>query len=131
MSKTNTRFESNPALQWFGLAFVVTVLMAGCASVPPPTAQIAVAKVEVNNAMSAGSNEYAPVQLKTAMDELNAAEKANAAEDYEQARTMAERAEVDAKLAAATSNSAKAQKAAEAVKADAKVLRHEIDRKQP
>lgn len=131
MSKINTHIESNPALPWFGLAFAVTVLMAGCASVPPPTAQIAVAKVEVNNAMSVGSNEYAPVQLKTAMDELNAAEKANAAEDYEQARIMAERAEVDAKLAAATSNTAKAQKAAEAVKTDANVLRHEIDRKQP
>jgi hypothetical protein len=43
---------------------------------------------------------------------------------------MAERAEVDAKLAAATARSAKAQKAAETVKADVQVLRNELDRKQ-
>jgi hypothetical protein len=130
MSKINTQSNPGPGLQRIGLAFAVTLLMAGCASAPAPTAQMAVAKVEVNNAMSAGGNEYAPVQLKAAMDELNGAEKAMAAENYEQARTMAERAEVDAKLAAATARSAKAQKAAETVKADVQVLRNELDRKQ-
>jgi len=130
MSKTKTHSISSPGLQRIGLVFAVTLLMAGCASVPPPSAQMAVAKVEVNNAMSAGGNEYAPVQLKAAMDELNEAEKAMAVKDYEQARAMAERAEVDAKLAAATARSVKAQKAAETVKADVRVLRNELDRKQ-
>jgi hypothetical protein len=125
-----THPELSSGLQRLALAFAATLLMAGCASAPAPTAQMAVAKAEVNNAMRAGGNEYAPVQLRTAMDELNGAEKAMAAEHYEQARSLAERAEVDAKLAAATATSAKAQKAAETVKADVQILRNELDRKQ-
>jgi hypothetical protein len=89
---------------------------------------MALSKAAVSNAMSAGGNEFAPVQLKSSMDKLDAAEKAMAAKDYELARQLAEQAEVDAKLAGSMARSARAQKAANALQDDIRVLRHEIER---
>ncbi len=105
------------------------VLIAGCASVPPPVEQIAVSKAAINSANSAGSNEFAPVLLKSAMDKMEAADRAMTEEDYVVARQQAEQAQVDAQLAAATARSSKAQKAASALQEDNRVLRQEIDRK--
>ena len=45
-------------------------LIGGCASVPPPTEQIAVSKAAYANAVSAGGNEYAPVEMRSAQDRL-------------------------------------------------------------
>jgi uncharacterized lipoprotein YajG len=107
---------------------VGAIFIAGCAGAPP-TEQMAVSKVAVSNATSAGGNEFAPLPLKSAMDKRDAAERAMTAEDYVLARQLAEEAQVDAQLAAATARSAKAQKAAAALLQDNRVLRQEIDRK--
>ena len=112
----------------FGITVASTVLMVGCAGIPAPTEQMAVSKVAVSNATSAGGNEFAPLQLKSAMDKMDAAERAMTAEDYLQARQLAEQAQVDAQLAATTARSVKAQKAAGALLEDNRVLRQEIDR---
>jgi len=111
----------------FSLSLAAALLMAGCAGMAP-TEQMAVSKVAVSNATSAGGNEFAPVQLKSAMDKMDAAERAMAAEDYVLARQLAEQAQVDAQLAAATARSVKAQKAASALQEGNRVLRKEIDR---
>ena len=89
---------------------------------------MAVSKVAVSNANSAGGNEFAPLELKSAMDKMDAAEHAMAEEDYPLARQLAEQAQVDAQLAAATARSTKAQKAANALQEGNRVLRQEIDR---
>ena len=112
----------------FGITVASTVLMVGCAGIPAPTEQMAVSKVAVRNATSAGGNEFEPLQLKSAMDKMDAAERAMTAEDYLQARQLAEQAQVDAQLAATTARSVKAQKAAGALQEDNRVLRQEIDR---
>jgi len=112
----------------FGITVAATILMVGCAGIPAPTEQMAVSKVAVSNATSAGGNEFAPLQLKSAMDKMDAAERAMTAEDYLQARQLAEQAQVDAQLAATTARSVKAQKAAGALLEDNRVLRQEIDR---
>jgi hypothetical protein len=65
------------------------------------------------------------------MNKMAGAEQAMAAEDYVLARQLAEQAQVDAQLAAATARSAKAQKAANALQEDNRVLRQEIDRNTP
>jgi septal ring factor EnvC (AmiA/AmiB activator) len=111
------------------ISTAVILLMAGCASIPPPVEQMAVSKAAVNSANSAGGNEFAPVLLKSAMDKLDAAERAMTEKDYVVARRQAEQAQVDAQLAAATARSSKAQKAAGALQEDNRVLRQEIDRK--
>ncbi len=113
-----------------GIGFAAVVLvMAGCASIPPPTEQIAVSKVAISNAASAGGNEFASTDMRAAQDKLDRAVAAMTAEKYTHALALAEEAEVDAQLAGTKARSAKAQKAAATVQEDSRVLQKEIDRK--
>jgi len=129
MMKTINRPISKHMMSRIVIAIAAAVLIAGCASAPAPVIQMAVSRAAVSNANSAGANEFAPVQYKSATDKMNAAEQAMTAEKYALALELAEQAEVDAKLASATARSVKAQKAADAVQEDSRVLRKEIDRK--
>ncbi|MBZ0067321.1 MAG: DUF4398 domain-containing protein [Thiobacillus sp.] len=115
-------------MQLAGVAVAAVVLMAGCASTSAPTGQMAVSRAAVSNAMSAGGNQYAPVQFRSASEKMEAAERAMAAKDYELALQLAKQAEVDATLSAEMARSAKAQKAADALQEDIRVLRQEIER---
>jgi len=114
-------------LQMIGIA--AAIFIAGCASNPGPIEQMATSRAALGNARSAGGNEFAPLQLKSATDKMDGAERAMKNKDYELARQLAEQAQVDAQLATAAARSAKAQKAADAVQEDSRVLRQEIDRK--
>lgn len=119
------------------IGFVVAAVMfvAGCANTPAtsaisaPTEQMAVSRAALKNASSTGGNEFAPVQFISAMEKMEAAERAMGEKSYARARLLAEEAQVDADLAASAARSAKAQKAADAVQEDNRVLRKEIDRK--
>lgn len=118
-----------------GMVVAVAIFMVGCAStpatpvIPAPTEQMAVSKAAVSDAISAGGNEFAPLQLKSAMEKMDGAERAMGEKNYVRARQLAEQAQVDAKLAEAAARSAKAQKAAAALQESNRVLRQEIDRK--
>ncbi len=125
----NNHSRSTQIMRSISLTAVAAVLVAGCASIPAPTEQIAVSKAAVDNATSAGGNEFAPVLLQSALEKLNAAERAMAEEKNLKARQLAEQAEVDAQLAAATARAAKAQKAASELREGNRVLHQEIDRK--
>jgi hypothetical protein len=103
--------------------------ISGCATPPPPLELIAVSKATVNEANVAGANELAPLQYKSAMDKMTAAEIAMAHKDYPLAQQLAEQAQVDAKLAVAMARSAKAKKAADALQEDSRILSQEIGRK--
>jgi len=129
MMKNLHRFGSNQMMRRIGASVGVAIFMAGCASAPAPTEQMAVSRVAVSNASSAGGNEFAPLQLNSAMEKMAGAERAMAAKDYVLARQLAEQAQVDAQLAGAMARSAKAKKAADALQEDSRVLRQEIDRK--
>lgn len=104
-------------------------LIVGCASVPPPTERIAISKVALDNAVSAGGPEFAPAEMKSARDKLARANVAMAGNDFVNAKWLAEQAQVDADLAASKSRTAQAQKAALAVQEDGRVLQQELDRK--
>lgn len=115
-----------------GVAIAAAVFMAGCAStpsIPAPTEQMAVSRAAVSNASSAGGNEFAPIQLRSAMEKMDAAERAMGEKNYARAKLLAEEALVDAKLAETAARSAKAQKAADELQEGNRVLRKEIDRK--
>ena len=112
-----------------GLTMAVATLVAGCASTPAPTEQMAVSRAAISNASSAGADEFAPAQFKSAMEKMDSAERAMTQKDYSRARQLAEQAQVDAQLASATARTAKAQKAADTVQEDRRVLREELDRK--
>ncbi len=108
---------------------VAALLLAACANTPPSDTQIAVARAALDDARSADAAEFAPLQLKSAVEKMDAAERAIASKDYELARRLAEQSEVDARLAAAMARSAKTQRAADALQEDIRVLRQEIERK--
>lgn len=125
--KDSYYLRSHQMMQGIGIIVFIAMFMAGCASMPP-TEQMAVSKTAVNNAISAGGNEFAPVQLRSAMDKMDAAERAMADEEYELARQLAEQAQVDAQLAATTARAAKAQKAARELEEGNRTLQQEIER---
>jgi septal ring factor EnvC (AmiA/AmiB activator) len=120
--------KSSRITQRFSITAASIIFISACAGIPAPTEQMAVSKAAVNNASSAGGNEFAPVQLKSAMDKMDSAERAMTEENYLIARQLAEQAQVDAQLAAATARSSKAQRAASALQEDTRVLRQELDR---
>jgi Domain of unknown function (DUF4398) len=126
--KNYYHLRSNQIMHKIGVTAVSAIFITSCASIPAPTEQMAVSKVAVSNATSAGGNEFAPLQLKSAMEKMDGAERGMAVENYLEARQLAEQAEVDAQLATTTARSAKAQKAASALQEDNSVLRKEIDR---
>jgi hypothetical protein len=112
-----------------GAIACAAVVVAGCASIPPPTEQMAVSRSALANAVSAGSTEYAPAEMRAAQEKMERAGRAMEKEEYESARRLAEEAEADARLAEKKSQSAKAQKAASVTQDDIRVLREEINRK--
>jgi len=86
------------------------LLLAGCAG-NPPTAQMAVTQSAVNEAVSSGGNQYAPIETKSAQDKWTQAQTALANEKYAEAKQLAEQAEWDARLATRKTQAAKAEAA--------------------
>jgi len=111
------------------ISLIAVLFISACASVPAPTEQIAISNEAVKNANSAGSSEFAPVQFRSAMGKMEAANRAMQEKKYALARQLSEQAQVDAQLALEMTRAAKAQKASDALQEDNRVLRQEIDRK--
>ncbi len=124
--KKFTNDQRHRIISGIGLA---AMALAGCASIPAPTEQLAVSKVAVSNATSEGGNQFASAEMRAAQEKLDRATQAMTAEDYKNALLLAEEAQVDAQLAMAKTRSAKAQQAATAVREDSHILRNELDRK--
>src|SRR5438874_13033006 len=94
----------------------------------PATAAVAVSHNAVDNAVSSGAPELAPVELTSARDKMMRANQALAAKDYKTARQLAMEAQADAKLAQSKADSAKATAAADQLDADVRALREQVDR---
>ncbi|MBY0498502.1 MAG: DUF4398 domain-containing protein [Nitrosomonas sp.] len=128
MMKNFYSLNSYPMIRIFNITVICAIFMVGCESIPAPTEQIATSRTSVNNALSAGGSEFAPVEFKSAMEKMEAAERAMGEKDYVLARQLAEQAQMDAQLAGAMARTAKAQKAADALQEASHTLRQEIDR---
>ena len=87
------------------------------------------ASIRGRGSSGAGVNEFAPVQLKSAIGKMDAAEQAMTVEAYALDKQLAEQAQVDAQLASPIARSVKAQQAASALLEDNRVLRQELNRK--
>jgi hypothetical protein len=111
-----------------GAVAVVFLAMAGCASAPVPTEQLAVSKSAIDSATTAGGTEFAPLELKAARDKLEAANQAVASKHYEQAANLASEAQVDAKLAETKALSAKAQKSVAETQDNLRSMLQEVNR---
>lgn len=125
------KIDGFKSYQLIGVTVAAAIFMTACTSTPAilaPTAQMALSRSAISSASSAGGSEYAPVQLKSAMDKMDSAERAMGTKDYSMARKMAEEAQVDAQLAATAARAGKAQKAADALQQSDQVLKKELDR---
>ena len=112
-------------------AFAAAVLLlAGCASPQkaPATADVAVSRNGVENAVPAGAAELAPEEINAARDKMMRATQALAARDSKLARELAIQAQADAKLAQSKAVSTKATAASNQLNEDLRVLREEVDR---
>lgn len=112
-----------------GITVITAISMVGCASTPAPTERMIIARAAISNASSAGGGEFAPLQLKSAMEKMDIAEQAMTEKNYVRARQLAEQAQVDAQLSGAMAGSVKAKATADALQEDRRVLRQEINRK--
>lgn len=112
------------------LAAGAVLVLAGCTSPEkaPATADVAVSRNAVENAVSAGAAELAPAEINAARDKMVRANAALAAKDYKLARELAIQAQADARLAQSKARSARATAAANALDADLRVLREEVER---
>ncbi len=111
------------------LAVSSMLALAGCAG-DPPTTQLAVATQALNAAETAGATEFAPVEMQSARQKMNDAEKADFDKDYKKAKDLAEQAEWDARVAERKAQAAKVQRAVDDAEHSVEELRNEGLRKQ-
>jgi hypothetical protein len=110
-------------------ALAAALLLSACASQKAPaTADVAVSRNAVANAVQAGAADLAPEEITAARAKMMRANEALAAKDYKLARELATQAQADAQLAQSKAASAKATAASNALNEDLRVLRQEVDR---
>ncbi len=107
------------------LGFIATAVYA---SSPVPDETIAVAKAAVQRAEQSGAPQAAPVELATARDKLERAQKENAKHHDKPAIALANQATVDAQVAEALAQKERAAKAAAEFDASMRTLRQESNR---
>ncbi|MEG3789776.1 DUF4398 domain-containing protein [Lysobacter sp. CCNWLW3] len=88
------------------LALVLASALSACASLPPPTAELATAQQAVTRADGADADQYAPQDLAAARNALGQAQGAMSRGREDDARRLAAAAAVDGDLATAKSREA-------------------------
>jgi len=114
--------------QWIGVLLACGILgMAGCAG-KPPLANLSQAELAVQEADTKTASQYAPLELKTAREQLAEAKRAMDEEEYDEARRRADQALVNAQLAETKAGAEKARQAAAEVQKSIQTLRTEVQR---
>lgn len=96
-------------LRMLGIASAF-VLLAACASVPPPTSLMQRTQQQLEAARDAQAADYAPVDMTFAEQRFKAAQSAMEAKKYALASDLAHEAEADARLAQTRARLAVARK---------------------
>ena len=117
-------------LTWIykGTPVLAAVLLAACASTPPPNEELAVGRAAVERATGPAAAD-APITLSNAREKLARANAAYASKDYDLARQLASEATADATLAEAQARSVRSEKALTEVREGIRQLRDEMNRK--
>jgi hypothetical protein len=113
-------------------ATAATAVLAGCASkdVPPPRAEFARAELAIEQAVTAGATEHAPLALREARQKLERARTALYDEEYAAARRLADEAQVNAQLSMAEAQTARAEQLAQENMRSVEILRQELQQKE-
>jgi multidrug efflux pump subunit AcrA (membrane-fusion protein) len=132
----STTFDTNPVLTREGfrgrliLCLIILFVFgnSGCSAGKPPTESLAKAELDLRAASEARADELAPMDLQSAREKLEASKKAMADKRYEDARRLAEIAQVEAELAAAKAEAELTRRAAEDLRRRIDSLRAESER---
>lgn len=109
----------------------IAVVVGGCASSGErPDGELRTAESSIQQAVSADARQYEPVLLNQAQNKIADAEKLIDSESYFEATRLLEQASVDAQLAGARSNTAKAKQAVEEINGNIDALRQRIEDRQ-
>lgn len=90
-------------------AGALLALIAGCATTPPDSSLLDNARAAIEQAEAADAEEYAPIELRYANERLAAADQALENDRPDDARRLAEQAEIEAQLALARTRAALAR----------------------
>jgi len=123
------RLETATTYKLMGTAVAGLLLLGACASAPqPPTADLQAAEMAIANAERARVADYASVELSEARDKLTAARSAVQEEQMSRAQRLAQQARVDAELASARAEVAKARVVNEQMQKGTDTLKQEMQR---
>lgn len=86
---------------------VAIIALAGCASAPPPQAELDAAESAIAQARSLRAADFSPIEFAAAEEKRAQARAAFAARKYDDARRLAEQSLVDSELAVAKSQAAR------------------------
>ena len=110
-------------------AALSAVLLAACASTPPPDAELTISNAAVNSALSAGAADAAPAELRAARDKLDRARVQRDSGHNDIALALAREATVDARLAEQKALAARTRKSADDLNQANQALADEANRK--
>jgi hypothetical protein len=127
-ARTGFLSPTRVGMAMLGMLAVAALISTSAKGARAPTEQMAVARAAVADAVSAGGAEFAPGALVVAQEKLDRGAAAMVARQYDDARRLAEEAEVDARLAAVIARSAKTQRAVAEVESGIQALKDEIAR---
>ena len=104
------------------------LMLAACASTPPPTAALQAAELAIANAEQARVADYASLELSEAREKLSAARSAVEQKKMSLAQRLAEQSRVDADLASAKAEAAKAKAVNDEMQKSIDTLKQEMQR---
>jgi hypothetical protein len=111
-----------------GLALLLAVGPVACATPTKPAQEIEKAELAIKTADGSPMPAVASLELQLAREKLDGAKTALADEEYDQARRLAEQAQVDAQLAEAKAESEAARASAAELEQTINSLRTEAER---
>lgn len=109
-------------------AAFISLMFVACASTPPPAQQITAAEVAIDHAEKAQVADYSSPELVEARANLTAARAAVEKQEMELARHLAQRAQLNADLAEAKANVAKAKAVNDEMAKSTTVIKEEMQR---
>ncbi len=110
------------------MAAAAMLALAACASTPPPTDQLTRAEAAIKRAEEARVADYASPELTSAREKLTAARDAVTREDMTLAARLADQARIDAEVATAKAQAAKAEANIAEMQKSNSVIKQEAER---
>ncbi|RYZ95263.1 MAG: DUF4398 domain-containing protein [Moraxellaceae bacterium] len=105
-----------------------SLVLAACASAPPPNTQITAAESAISHAEQAQVADYSSPELVEARKDLAAAKTAITDKNMTTAARLAQKAELNADLAAAKANAVKAKSVNDEMQKSTSVIKQEMQR---